>query len=83
MDSGVGLGEARALRLAMLGDSEVVEEVLRDCEDIVLHDEQVFILCLLAVGDDERGVGEAGWRVEIAVRVHDRACEITSQTRIT
>lgn len=36
----MGFGEARALRLAMLGDREVVEEVLRDCEDIVLHSER-------------------------------------------
>lgn len=60
MDSGEGLGEERAFRLAMLGEREVVEEVLRDCEDIVLHGERGSIWCLLAVGDDELDVGEAG-----------------------
>ena len=39
-DSGEGLGDARALRLAMLGEREVVEAVLSDCVDIVLHGEQ-------------------------------------------
>lgn len=39
-DSGEGFGEESALRLAMLGDREVVEAVLRDCEDIVLHGER-------------------------------------------
>lgn len=39
-DSGEGFGEESALRLAMLGDREVVEEVLSDCEDIVLHGER-------------------------------------------
>lgn len=56
MDSGVGLGEEKAFRLAMLGDREVVEEVLRDCEDIVPHGERGCVWCLLAVGDDEHDV---------------------------
>lgn len=62
--SGEGLGDERALRLAMLGEREVVEAVLRDCEDIALHDEQRRNLSVLAV---EHDVGE----VEIAVRVYD------------
>lgn len=69
MDSGEGLGEERAFRLAMLEGREVVEEVLREC-DIVLHCERGLFWCLLAVSDDEHDVGEAGWRVEIGVRVY-------------
>lgn len=61
MDVGEGLGEERAFRLAMLGEREVVEAVLRDCEDIVLYGERGWDLCLLAVGDDEHDVREAGW----------------------
>lgn len=61
MDSGEGLGEERAFRLAILGDREVVEAVLRDCEDIVLHGERRRVLCLLAVRDDKHDVREAGW----------------------
>lgn len=58
-DSGEGLGEERALRLAMLGESEVVDDVLRDCVDIVLNGERVRNWRLLAVGDDEQDVREA------------------------
>lgn len=39
-ESGEGLGDARALSAAMLGEREVVEAVLRDCEDIAQHGER-------------------------------------------
>lgn len=70
MDAGIGLGEERALRLAILGDSEVVEDVLRDC-DIVRHGERGSNLVPARCGRRRARRPRVGRGVENGVEVHD------------